>query len=208
MEIAITGHTSPLGKVLYEHLSKEHNVRGFSRVNGYEMPLANDKIIRETVNVDVFINCAYPLEKNAKGSLAKYSRIQNTFLEQLYNKHYFGKGTHNVARFKARDDVDEKRSILIISLGSSFIHIPEAEVATQAPGTLGFWKAKKEHAQLCQKKYLCELQLGAFAVKRDESGLEQFSHPVDNIVPVVDFVMDSYFNKKMLIHTINMALMT
>lgn len=204
----MTGHTSPLGKVLYEHLSKTHSVAGFSRSNGYEMPGANTQIIRETIDADVFLNCAYPLDKNARGSLKKYSQIQNTFLGQLYNQHFFGKSAVNIAQTKMLGGHAAEKPMLIISFGSSFIHLQEAIVAASSPGSLGFYNAKKEHAAICNKKYLCELQLGMFDVDRDEDELDHFALPVEHIIPTVDFVMDSYFNRNNLINCINFSLMT
>lgn len=55
---AITGHTSGIGKRLYDKLSP--NVKGFSLSNGYDITDVNDraKIIEESKDCDVFINNA------------------------------------------------------------------------------------------------------------------------------------------------------
>ena len=37
MKILMTGHTSPMGKELYAHLVKEHEVIGVSRESGYDL---------------------------------------------------------------------------------------------------------------------------------------------------------------------------
>mgnify|MGYP001626557762 CR=1 FL=1 len=37
MKIALTGHTSGIGKALYDILSQEHDVVCFSRSNGYDI---------------------------------------------------------------------------------------------------------------------------------------------------------------------------
>lgn len=58
MKIAITGHTSGIGKGILEYYSEEHEVIGFSLENGYDI---NDysRILEETKDCDIFINNAY-----------------------------------------------------------------------------------------------------------------------------------------------------
>lgn len=60
--IAITGHTSGLGKGLYEHfISKGCKVKGFSLNNGFDISKKEniDRIIELTANCDLFFNNAY-----------------------------------------------------------------------------------------------------------------------------------------------------
>lgn len=54
--IVLTGHTGLIGKIICNHYT---NVKGFSRSNGYDIRYNRDKIIKECVNADVFINCAH-----------------------------------------------------------------------------------------------------------------------------------------------------
>lgn len=58
MTTAITGHTSGIGKKLYERLYPD--VIGFSRSNGYDITNPSDRyrIIQESQHCDVFINNA------------------------------------------------------------------------------------------------------------------------------------------------------
>ena len=58
MKVAITGHTSGLGAALYNKYSELHQVKGFSRSNGYNI---NDykTIGKAIVDYDIFINNAY-----------------------------------------------------------------------------------------------------------------------------------------------------
>jgi hypothetical protein len=58
MKIAITGHTSGIGKRLYERLHP--NIIGFSLSTGYDITNPNDRqhIITEAKDCDVFINNA------------------------------------------------------------------------------------------------------------------------------------------------------
>ena len=61
MKIALTGHTSGIGKALYDILSKDHEMVCFSRTNGYDISKLTiiDQIIQESLECDVFINNAY-----------------------------------------------------------------------------------------------------------------------------------------------------
>jgi hypothetical protein len=59
MKIAITGHTSGLGKCLLDTLSSSHEVYGFSRSNGYDISTDLDKLVNEIADFDVLINNAF-----------------------------------------------------------------------------------------------------------------------------------------------------
>lgn len=74
MKIAITGHTSGLGKYLHDKLKQNHEVVGFSRSNGFLLPDKFIEVLKEVESCDVFINNAY------------VNDIQARFIENLYNK--------------------------------------------------------------------------------------------------------------------------
>ena len=57
MKIVITGHTSGLGKTLYDALSKDHEVLGLSRINGHDLSVDPSSFVID--NFDVYINNAY-----------------------------------------------------------------------------------------------------------------------------------------------------
>ena len=61
MKIAITGHTSGIGKALYDIYSEENEVLGFSRSNAYDIKydISIEKIVQGSLECDVFINNAY-----------------------------------------------------------------------------------------------------------------------------------------------------
>lgn len=59
MKVAITGHTKGIGKSIYDILSKNHEVSGFSRSNGYDISKFYEVIVNNCLNYDVFINNAY-----------------------------------------------------------------------------------------------------------------------------------------------------
>ena len=58
MKIAITGHSRGIGKALYDTLSVDHEVEGFSRSNGFDIQNSNI-IIRAVKGFDVFVNNAF-----------------------------------------------------------------------------------------------------------------------------------------------------
>jgi NADP-dependent 3-hydroxy acid dehydrogenase YdfG len=60
--VAITGHTSGIGKGLFNHfINKDCNVRGFSKDTGFNISnkLNQDFIVTHTRDCDLFINNAY-----------------------------------------------------------------------------------------------------------------------------------------------------
>lgn len=60
MKVAITGHTSGLGKILYNYfVSQNYEVIGMSRSNGYNIESDQDKIIENLTGADIFINNAH-----------------------------------------------------------------------------------------------------------------------------------------------------
>ena len=69
MKLAITGHTSGIGKALYNHYSKNgHECIGFSRLVGYDITDATSraKIVAESEDCMVFINNAGPFGANSQ----------------------------------------------------------------------------------------------------------------------------------------------
>ena len=60
-KILLTGHTSPMGKELYAHLSKEYEVIGVSRESGYDLTKQEDveKVVDMALDADLFINLAH-----------------------------------------------------------------------------------------------------------------------------------------------------
>jgi NADP-dependent 3-hydroxy acid dehydrogenase YdfG len=77
MKIVITGHTSGLGKTLYETLSKKHEVVGLSRATGNDL---NDGVNSFLINdFDLYINNAH----------CKY--FQTDLLYELFNQNKYRK---------------------------------------------------------------------------------------------------------------------
>lgn len=73
MKIGITGHSDFLGKGLFDFLSKNHEVIGFSRSNGYDLK-NYEKILDDVKDMDVFINNTY------------HPEYQQKIFEELFDK--------------------------------------------------------------------------------------------------------------------------
>ena len=60
-KIIITGHTSGLGKAIYDKFTQEscREIIGMSRSNGYDIEKDFDKIVGESQGAELFINNAY-----------------------------------------------------------------------------------------------------------------------------------------------------
>lgn len=65
MKIAITGHSSGIGKGLYDFYSKDYEVIGFSKDNGYDIENFSD-ILEQSINCNLFINNAYSYYKQSE----------------------------------------------------------------------------------------------------------------------------------------------
>jgi nucleoside-diphosphate-sugar epimerase len=75
MKIGITGHTSGLGKAIYNHfVSQGHEVIGMSRSTGHTIPEAREDIVKIAESCDVFFN-------NAHVGLS-----QSEFIKKLFRK--------------------------------------------------------------------------------------------------------------------------
>jgi hypothetical protein len=61
MNILLTGSTSPIGKVLLTHLTKEHTVTEISRAAGWDLTIIENQeaLIKLSSNSDIFINLAH-----------------------------------------------------------------------------------------------------------------------------------------------------
>lgn len=75
MKIVITGHTSGIGKCLYDNfVLSNHEVVGISRSTGYDLNVDVDRVVELANNCDLFINNCY------------VGSSQKELLEKLHNK--------------------------------------------------------------------------------------------------------------------------
>lgn len=78
-KVAVTGHTKGIGKEIFDYFkSKEYECIGFSRKNGYNIGLENDRkrIITESKDCDIFVNNACVYKDDSQLSL----------LTEMYNE--------------------------------------------------------------------------------------------------------------------------
>lgn len=75
MKIVITGHTSGLGKALYDDLSKKRDVFGLSRSSGHDLSVDLSSFMMD--DFDVYINNAY------------HAHAQTDLLYQLFNRNKY-----------------------------------------------------------------------------------------------------------------------
>jgi len=83
MKIAITGHTSGLGKYIYDACVKnKHDVVGFSLTSGHDIDNRDVcyDIIDQAKHMDMFINCAYG---SVKDQYVKGANGQIELLKQI-----------------------------------------------------------------------------------------------------------------------------
>jgi len=95
MKYAVTGHTSGIGKALYENYLP--NAVGFSRSNGFNITKDINKIIDQSKDCDVFINNAqegffqtellYELSKTFKGKVINIGSMSKDWITG-YKKNY------------------------------------------------------------------------------------------------------------------------
>ena len=95
MKYAVTGHTSGIGKALYENYLP--NVIGFSKSNGFDITKDIKKIIDLSSDCDVFINNAqedffqtellYQLSKKFKGKVINIGSLSKDWITG-YKKNY------------------------------------------------------------------------------------------------------------------------
>lgn len=66
--IVITGHTSGLGKAIYDKFKEVscHEIVGMSRSNGYDIDKDFDKVVAEAAGAEIFINNAYRDQQQLK----------------------------------------------------------------------------------------------------------------------------------------------
>lgn len=61
MKVTITGHTNGFGRILFSHLEQYHSVDGVSRINGYDLTIADDrqKLVSNLISDVLVLNARY-----------------------------------------------------------------------------------------------------------------------------------------------------
>lgn len=100
MKIAITGHTSGIGKAIFDALSVDHDVMGLSRSNGYDITSDLDRlqIIDRIYDCDIFINNAF--------DYVNYTDAQTKLARQVFDA-WFGEDKYILNISSRVNDFDE-----------------------------------------------------------------------------------------------------
>jgi hypothetical protein len=77
MQWSITGHTSGLGKYLYEYFSSKVPINGLSRSNGFDILTDQNKIMAKVSHSDVFINCTHHGDCQKQLLLSLVNKVKN-----------------------------------------------------------------------------------------------------------------------------------
>lgn len=79
MKIAITGHTSGIGQGIYQYFEKQgHDVRGYSRSNGWTLPECESRLLDEIADCDLFVNNSLPVGSQMFLLKETWARWKNT----------------------------------------------------------------------------------------------------------------------------------
>jgi short-subunit dehydrogenase involved in D-alanine esterification of teichoic acids len=160
MKIAITGHTSGIGKALFDHFTDQgHYCIGFSRSTGHDISnvIARKEIVDLSQDSDVFVNNAY---KNFDDS-------QLHMLEELYR-------------------VWQGQNKLIINMSSRVTEFAEVDYPLYRSTKLKqdiFCRGKLSNPQILN------LKLGLTNTPRVEFITDKQKMTTADIIKIVDFVL-------------------
>lgn len=89
-KIIITGHTSGLGKAIYDKFTQEscREIIGMSRSNGYDIEKDFDKIVEESKGAELFINNAYRDKQQLKLFNALKDKVDMMVVMGSVSRHY------------------------------------------------------------------------------------------------------------------------
>ena len=89
-KIVITGHTSGIGKAIYDKFNEIscREIVGMSRSNGYDIEKDFDKIVEEAAGAEFFINNAYRDEQQLKLFHALKDKVDMMVVMGSVSRHY------------------------------------------------------------------------------------------------------------------------
>ena len=90
MKVVITGHTSGIGKALYENFQTYGGweVVGLSRSNGYDIDADFDKVVEAASGCFLFINNAYRDKQQTKLVHALKNKVKKMIVMGSVSRHY------------------------------------------------------------------------------------------------------------------------
>lgn len=89
-KIVITGHTSGIGKAIYDKFNEIscREIAGMSRSNSYDIEKDFDKIVEEATGAELFINNAYRDEQQLKLFHALKDKVDMMVVMGSVSRHY------------------------------------------------------------------------------------------------------------------------
>ena len=89
-KIVITGHTSGIGKAIYDKFTEIscREIIGMSRSNGYDIEKDFDKIVKEATGAELFINNAYRDSQQLKLFHALKDKVDMMVVMGSVSRHY------------------------------------------------------------------------------------------------------------------------
>lgn len=89
-KIVITGHTTGLGKAIYDKFTEVscHEIVGLSRSNGYDIDTDFDKVVEEASGAELFINNAYRDGQQLKLFHALKDKVDMMVVMGSVSRHY------------------------------------------------------------------------------------------------------------------------
>ena len=137
MKIAITGHTSGIGKGMYDHfLNQNHEVFGLSRSNGFDISKNIKEIVEISKECDLFINNAYSGDSQLKLLMLLKDKVNNIVVCGSSSRNYlniinneYSKNKQNLAEVCRLLSLKEGGPN-ILHLDITFIHNSEFDVDT------------------------------------------------------------------------------
>jgi short-subunit dehydrogenase involved in D-alanine esterification of teichoic acids len=162
MQIVITGHTSGIGKALFDYFTNQgHRCIGFSRSTGHDISDSNARkqILLESNDCDIFINNAY---KNFDDS-------QLHMLEEIYN-------------------LWQGQSKLIINMSSRVTEFNKVDYPQYRSTKLNqdiFCRGKPFNPQILN------LKLGLTDTPRVEFITDKQKMTTNDIIKMIDFVLEN-----------------
>jgi len=169
--IAITGHTSGLGLVLYQHFPQ---AIGFSRKNGYNLlETANIKsMINAAQDCDIFINNAFP------AIAADSAEGMNTQLDILY---------------KIYQRWEHQQNKLIINLGSNTSDGIKKHFWPYAAAKAATDKACEQLSYLKNGPSVCNLRFGYIDLPHiNEMVPNEKKVSIKNAISAVDYIIRTF----------------
>ena len=88
-KIVITGHTSGIGKAIFDKFTEVscHQIIGMSRGNGYDIEKDFDKVVEEAAGAEIFINNAYRDQQQLKLFNALKDKVDSMVVMGSVSRH-------------------------------------------------------------------------------------------------------------------------